>query len=85
MFANNCIVKNDDGIVGRVIHYDRYSHVIHVIVRTNTFTWKVEKWDPYKCYEFQTYLWPMETPFCIRYQKIHRTPELKPMCMMDMD
>lgn len=81
MIANNSIVQNDFGVMGRVIYHDKYSHVIHVIVRVNTFTWKIEKWDPYHCNQIQTYLWPIETPFRIRYQKIQRTPDLKPMYM----
>ncbi len=81
MFANNCIVQNDEGVLGRVIYYDRYSHVLRVIVRLNTFTWKIEKWDQFRCNEVQAYLWPIETPFVIRYQKMHRTPDLRPINM----
>jgi hypothetical protein len=81
MFNNNSIVRNYEGIVGRVFYHDTYSHVVHVLVRVNTFTWKVEKWDAFDCYDAPVYLWPIETPFCIRYQKIHRTPDLKPLNM----
>ena len=81
MFKNNTIVKNSEDIIGRVIYHDTYSHVVHVIVRVNTFTWKIEKWDPFHCYPCLTYLWPLETPFCIRYQKMHRTPDLRPIDM----
>lgn len=81
MFANNCIVKNDYDILGRVIYFDRYSHVVHVIVRLNTFSWKIEKWDPYSCKEVQAYLWPIETPFACRCYQSYRSPDLRPMHM----
>lgn len=79
MYQNNDIVENSYGILGRVIHHDRYSHVVHVLVRVNTFTWKIEKWDPYFCNKKMAFLWPIETPFAIRYQRRHRTPELRPL------
>ena len=82
MFANNSIVQDDQGILGRVINYDKYSHVIYVMVRVNTFSWKIEKWHPYCCNEIQTFLWSINTPFACRYQSHYRSPDLRPM---DMD
>ena len=81
MFENNSIVKGIDGIIGRVIYYDRYSHVVHVLVRLNTFSWKIEKWDPYCCNEIQTYLWPINTAFACRYYQPYKSPDLRPIDM----
>lgn len=81
MLDNNSIVQNDYGVLGRVVYNDNIKREVHVIVRLDTFSWKIEKWDPYRCKNVETYLWPMSTPFCNRYQKIHRTPDLRPMAM----
>lgn len=81
MFANNCIVQNDENIIGRVIYHDKLKHVVYVIVRLNTFTWKIEKWDPSDCNEIQSYLWTINIPFACRYFSHHRSPDLRPIDM----
>ena len=81
MFENNCIVQNNQGIIGRVVYYDRLTHTLHVMVRLNTFSWKIEKWDPYSCNKKQTFLWSINIPFACRYIEQHRSPDLRPIDM----
>lgn len=81
MFKNNCIVQNNDNVIGRVLYYDRVKYTVYVIVRKDTFTWKIEKWDPYQCNEIQTYLWPINTAFACRYYQPYQSPDLRPIDM----
>ncbi len=81
MFANNCIVQNEEGVMGRVMYHDKYSHVVHTLIRLDTFSWKIEKWDQFRCYEIQAFLWPVETAFACRYYQPYKSPNLKPIDM----
>lgn len=81
MFENNSIVQNDYGVIGRVVYHDRLTYKIHVMVRLDTFSWKIEKWDYYQCNEIQTYLWTINTPFACRYYQPYRSPDLRPIDM----
>ncbi len=81
-FTNNQSVTNYSS-VGRVMYHDVVTHTVHVLVKTNENTWKVEKWDQYFCYPHDEYVWPIETPFVIKYHRLQRTPVLQPMDVDD--
>lgn len=77
MYKLNDIVEYD-GVLGRVFSYDKITHSVHVLFRVNDHTWKVEKCDEFFCKHIQKYMWSVDTAFCIKYQKMHRTPQLGP-------
>ena len=81
MIQNNSIVQNYNGVIGRVVYKDNYTYMLHVLVRLDTFSWKIEKWDIYSCNEIQGYLWTINTAFACRYYEPYKSPDLRPMDM----
>jgi len=82
MFKNNQAVT-DNTYVGRVMYHDVVTHTVHVLVKINEHTWKIEKWDQFFCYPYDQYVWPIDTPFVIKYHRLQRTPILQPMDIED--
>lgn len=78
MFVPNQIVEYRDRY-GRVIYYDPITHFVHVLFKTNTNAWKIEKCDYFFCKPAQIFLWSTENVFCVRHQRQHRTPNLVPV------
>lgn len=89
MYKPNDLIEYNESKLGRVLYHDTLTHVIHVMFRENDFTWKVEKCDEFFCKPSYVYCWGLETAFCVKYQRSHRTPNLVPMratdFMMELD
>lgn len=70
---NDSIEK--DGVVGRIIAIEKIS-TLHVLVRVNDHTWKVEKWYSRMCQPYMNFLWTIETVFRIPERRYIKTPKL---------
>lgn len=77
MYLPNQIVEFS-GKYGRVMYYDHRAHIVHVLFKLDSCTWKVEKCDEAFCKVAQVFLWGIETPFCIRHRMRVYTPRLVP-------
>ena len=87
MYKCNQIVEVE-GVYGRVIYHDPVTHIVHVLLRTNFNTWKIQKCDDLHCKPVQVFLWTIESAFCTKYSHRTRTPQFEAMrvdqdCIMD--
>ena len=78
-----------DGRFGRVLYHDPVTHFVHVLFKTNTNAWKLEKCDDLHCKPAQIFLWSTENVFCVKHQRRYRTPTLVPVkadddCVMEL-
>jgi hypothetical protein len=74
MFKLNDSVQMD-GTIGRIIAIGRTS-TLHVLVRVNDHTWKVEKWYSLMCQPYMSYMWTIENAFRIPERRYVKTPKL---------
>lgn len=84
MYLPNQIVEYN-GSHGRVIFDDPIEHCVHILLRTNTNAWKIEKCDPLFCKPAFAFLWTIESVFQVRRQRTAQTPQLVPMEVVDID
>lgn len=78
MFLANQIVEYC-GNYGRVIYHDPVTYNVHVLLRINPNTWKIEKCDQLFCKPVEMFLWSVDNVFRIKYLPKTRTPQLKPV------
>ena len=69
-----------EGRVGRVFSLGE-RRTIHVLVRVNEHTWRVETWYTMGCEPYHGFLWTFQNAF--RTQLSVRTPSLAPMEIED--
>jgi hypothetical protein len=84
MYQSNQIVEYY-GRYGRVMYYDRLKHNVHVLFRVNDTTWKIEKCDEIFCRPAQVFLWTIESAFHTKYFRKTRTPQFRPVRVVDDD
>jgi hypothetical protein len=84
MYLPNQIVEYK-GQPGRVLYVDPIQQYIHVLIRTNQNTWKIEKCDSLFCKPIHAFLWTIESAFCIRRQRTTQTPHLAPLEIQEID
>lgn len=82
MYKCNDIVECD-GRYGRVVYFDPTTYTVHVLIKLNEYTWKLEKVQPYMCNPAQVFLWTIESAFRTWYRRNNKTPELVPMVIDD--
>jgi len=71
-----------EGFIGRVFKVGN-NGTIHVLIRINENTWKVEKWYTIACRPYMGYMWTIQNAFNIRRNVKNPTPELIPMDIDD--
>jgi len=76
MYQPNQIVECDEKY-GRVIYHDQKTHDVHVMFRTSTNTWKIEKCNELFCKPAQVFLWTIESAFSSKYLRTTRTPQFE--------
>lgn len=67
-----------EGKVGRVYSYGK-NGTLHVLVRVNENTWKVEQWYELMCQYYVGYMWTYQNVFGTKRKIRNYTPELKSM------
>jgi hypothetical protein len=84
MYIPNQIV-DVDGMVGRVMYHDPLKKCVHVMFRTNQYSWKIQKCDSFSCRPAQAFLWTIHSAFSSRYPRQMRTPQFHPVEMSDIE
>lgn len=78
MFKLNDPVQMN-GIIGRVFAIDKLN-TLHVLVRVNEYTWKVEKWYSMMCQPYMNYMWTVQSAFKTQHHtRFVKTPEFQSM------
>lgn len=59
----NQIVLTHDGLVGRVIHHNWYTHSVEVLIRMGDNFWQAKRYDDLNVQLTEGFMWGMEVPF----------------------